>query len=656
MSALPINLDDLIHARRVESNQLEFKGTWSEQTLDQITRTIAAFANDFYNSNGGYLILGIEEQNGFPLLPPCGLEPKHIDDIQKKIRGNCKRIDPEYLPLISPEIYENTLILVIWVPAGEQRPYQAPESRNSKQKKYYVRINSETVEAQGAILDQLMQMTARIPFDDRRSLQYTLDVISPTLVRNFLAEVNSKSLSPDDTILDQELYRRMKISVKVNGYDAPKNIALLFFVNDPDQYFPGARIEVVQFHDDAGGSLIEEKIFRGPLFLQFRQALDYLNTLSGSMIRKMPHQAETQNTVGFPYEAMEEALINALYHRSYDNMPEPVKVYLYPDRMEITSYPGPVPGLELKHFQSGSRLPQVPNRNRRIGEFFKELGLAEGRSTGIPTIYRKMRENGSPPPIFDFDEARTYFRVTLPAHPQYIVIHALRESSHLWATGERDTAIRHLENAVRLNPNSGALLAQLIDYYNALGDVVAAEQAFRLVTSETLMDAYLPCVAMARLYLDHNDPAKASEMLSQTPSPSKIEEIIELAVLFKRSEQLQEAHHIFQANYESIKHNAKAVHEYAQTKIRLSSSLDAHEVATKQRLTRDAVELLRRALQLSPDQTRSAWCHFDLAKALNWLKFPLDDVRNAYEKAIELLPNERRFQEAYENWKQQRSE
>jgi hypothetical protein len=47
MNTLPNNLDDLIQARRVESVRLELKKTWSEPTLEQITRTVCAFANDF---------------------------------------------------------------------------------------------------------------------------------------------------------------------------------------------------------------------------------------------------------------------------------------------------------------------------------------------------------------------------------------------------------------------------------------------------------------------------------------------------------------------------------------------------------------------------------------------------------------------------------
>ena len=79
---------------------------------------------------------------------------------------------------------------------------------------------------------------------------------------------------------------------------------------------------------------------------------------------------------------MEEAVVNAVYHRSYDNLREPTKIYLYPDRMEIISYPGPLQGIEARHLGQDGVVPPVPARNRRIGEFLKELRLAEGRGTG----------------------------------------------------------------------------------------------------------------------------------------------------------------------------------------------------------------------------------------------------------------------------------
>ncbi len=120
-------------------------------------------------------------------------------------------------------------------------------------------------------------------------------------------------------------------------------------------------------------------------------------------------------------EAVKEAVVNAIHHRGYDGPPEPLKVYLYPDRMVVTSYPGPMPGLRLEHFKPGSVVPRVTGRNRRTADLLKMLDMAEALGTGIPKIQSAMRLNGSPPAEFDFDEeSRTYFSVHLPIHPDHL--------------------------------------------------------------------------------------------------------------------------------------------------------------------------------------------------------------------------------------------
>ena len=68
--ALPINMDDLINQRVVESTRIEFKGDWNP---NPIIHSICAFANDIDNVGGGYLVIGIEEENGSPDLPPKGM-------------------------------------------------------------------------------------------------------------------------------------------------------------------------------------------------------------------------------------------------------------------------------------------------------------------------------------------------------------------------------------------------------------------------------------------------------------------------------------------------------------------------------------------------------------------------------------------------------
>lgn len=59
-------------------------------------------------------------------------------------------------------------------------------------------------------------------------------------------------------------------------------------------------------------------------------------------------------------------------------------------------------------------------RNRRLGEFLKELELTEGRATGIPTIQRKLKDNSSASATIETDEDRAYFLIDIPCHPDFV--------------------------------------------------------------------------------------------------------------------------------------------------------------------------------------------------------------------------------------------
>ena len=46
------------------------------------------------------------------------------------------------------------------------------------------------------------------------------------------------------------------------------------------------------------------------------------------------------------------------------------------------------------------------------------MNLTEGRGTGIPKILRAIQKNGSPRPVFETDDDRTYFAARFPIHPK----------------------------------------------------------------------------------------------------------------------------------------------------------------------------------------------------------------------------------------------
>ena len=59
-------------------------------------------------------------------------------------------------------------------------------------------------------------------------------------------------------------------------------------------------------------------------------------------------------------------------------------------------------------------------RNRRIGDFLKELHLTEGRNTGFKKILDALEANGSPKPEFETDEDRSYFITRLFIHEAFV--------------------------------------------------------------------------------------------------------------------------------------------------------------------------------------------------------------------------------------------
>ena len=656
-SGLPVSIEDLIHARSVEDNRREFKAVWNPATRAGVVRTICAFANDLLNLNGGYVILGVEtDETGSPILPPRGLESANVDALQREILGQCNRIHPRYHPVLFPVAYQDRLILVVWAPGGDYRPYEAPKTATTGDRAYYVREGSQTVEAKGALRSQLFEQAAKIPFDDRINRATELDNVSDRLVKEFLADIGSEIGRAIP--FSRDVYAKMQLTSPLNAHDAPRNVALLFFSDDPERVFPGATIDVVQFADGAGGDLIEEKTIRGPLHHQVRQVLRYLDSLGSTVTEKVSGRAQVDRMVTYPHQAIREAVVNAVYHRSYEEV-EPTKIYLYPDRMEVTSYPGPVRGVDLHHFAPGAVVPAVPARNRRIGGFLKELKLAESRGTGVPKIRRHMSESGSPEPRFDFDEARTYFRVTLPVHPRYRVIHALRESALLWATGKRRDALNHLLRVARDQPGSGAVAGQIIEYAAALEDLGLARTCLeRFESVEDRTEGSQPYLRYASVLLNRGKDDEARKWLNRVPVTSGYGDLLEAAILSKRARDYREAHRLFDSIYPRANDDPKVVQKFAQTKLALARALRpfGRDLATKKTLNRQAVELLRRAIPLTDDPTRKAWCWFDLARTLAWLREPKTEVENAYLQAISLRSDEDRFRERYHEWRDRTAE
>ena len=107
-----------------------------------------------------------------------------------------------------------------------------------------------------------------------------------------------------------------------------------------------------------------------------------------------------------------------MYHRSYQ-INEPITVRITNESIEITSFPGFDRSISNKDIEKGE-IRSMMYRNRRIGDFLKELRLIEGRNTGFPNAKKALKENGSGNLEFIMDEERRYLSVVIPVHESFL--------------------------------------------------------------------------------------------------------------------------------------------------------------------------------------------------------------------------------------------
>ena len=416
--AIPTNIKTLLSGEVVEWARIEFKETWDAAAS---LKTVCAFANDLDNWGGGYIVIGVGENNGCPVYPLKGVPTDKLDAYQKSIYAKCRMIRPAYTPIIGIETHQDKQFIVIWCPGGDNRPYSSPKTmaRDNKERIHYIRKASNTVEPTDDEEKDLFNLANRVPFDDRVNHQAEMSDLNITLIQNYLKEVKSSLYDKAATGDFMEVCSDMNIISNLPEYVKPKNVGLMFFSMEPDKFFPYTQIDVVQFPDGLGGNDIIENTFKGPIHQQLRDTLRFINnTIITEKIVKHPNRAEADRFFNYPYAAIEEALSNAVYHRAYD-VREPIEVRVECDRIEIVSFPGPdrsVTREGLKNYRVSNRR----YRNRRIGDFLKELHLTEGRNTGFKKILNALEANGSPRPEFETDDDHSYFISRLFIHEAFL--------------------------------------------------------------------------------------------------------------------------------------------------------------------------------------------------------------------------------------------
>lgn len=419
--ALAININDLLNKQKIESNRIEFKKGWNPAS---IYHSVCAFANDFDDLGGGYIVVGVDtdEATGVAIRPVEGIPTEKIDGILQEMVGYNNKISPYYMPRTSVEEVDGKSVLVIWCPAGINRPYSVPENVTAKsmtKEYFYVRNGTSSIIAKGEVLDELRELASRVPFDERGNPDIRLEDISTLLLREYLVKVGSKLASDINTKPLQEILEQMDLYVGPKENRMLRNVAAMMFCENPSKFFKRTQVEIVYFPEgrlNNPSNLYEGAVITGSVPQIIDRTLEYLKRmLVMQSIIKPNDDYRSRKFYTYPYQALEESVTNSLYHRDYQEW-EPVVITVEPDGITIQNVGGPDRSISAADISRCDILVSRRYRNRRLGEYLKELDMTEGRSTGIPTIQNVLENNGSPRATIVTDEDRTFFRITIPCH------------------------------------------------------------------------------------------------------------------------------------------------------------------------------------------------------------------------------------------------
>lgn len=139
--------------------------------------------------------------------------------------------------------------------------------------------------------------------------------------------------------------------------------------------------------------------------------------------------------VDYPERVFQEALLNALAHRDYQN-PGAIYVKHYPDRIVIDNPGGFLEGINENNIISH---PSTP-RNKLIAETLQRLKYVQRTGQGVDIIYKEMVSSGKPYPIYtSYNDAVSLTIYSAVDDPEFVKF-VVREQDML----QRNLSLREL--------------------------------------------------------------------------------------------------------------------------------------------------------------------------------------------------------------------
>ena len=358
-----------------EGYRTEFK----ERLTANLDREMVAFAN----ASGGRLFLGISDDGKI-----SGIE---IDNkLKSQVQDIANNCDPAIK--IQLEAYKN--ILVINVREGADKPYRCTSG-------FYTRTGPNAQKLSRDQIVNFIQAEGKIRYDELMKRNFTQKDIDQAKLEHFL------ELARISPVLDKPLlYKNLGIGEVQEGKVFFNNLAVLFFAKNLQNIYYHTVVTCALYQGVEKAVVLDRKDYNSDLIANVDLAMTFIKQylplryqFTGELARKEIPE--------LPYEALREALINAVVHRDYFEKGANVIVEIFADRIEITNPGGLVKGLTPENFGKISML-----RNPGIANLFQRIDYIEKMGTGIERIRLALKTAKVAPVQYEFNPV--YVKAVFP--------------------------------------------------------------------------------------------------------------------------------------------------------------------------------------------------------------------------------------------------
>lgn len=367
-----------------EGQSLEFKRSLAE--LETGVRTVAAFAN----TEGGHLLFGVRDSGEIVGVTVGRTTRERVVNV---IRDNT---DPVLYPSVEYVAAQGTTVIVVTVKESDNKPHLAFG-------RAYRRVGAVDVQMTRDEYERLLLQRRQVEFDRQLvdgAAYADLDEAKLTWYVRQRAErrgVRAPATSPQETLSN------LGALAEEGGELVPTKGGLLFFGRDPQRFIPHSEVRVARFKGTTMGHFIDSADLRGTLPEMIDEAERFIrrNTRVAAKVVGFKRREVTE----YPYEAVREAICNAVCHRDYFMDGSTVRIMVFDDRIEVNSPGSLPPGVTVENMDRKHVL-----RNKLIANYLYDIYYIEKWGTGITKMRRLMREHGLAEPVFE--ELGSFFAVT----------------------------------------------------------------------------------------------------------------------------------------------------------------------------------------------------------------------------------------------------